>query len=998
MAPALQRGLQRLAKRWNSRRALHVFRDETGLSTNPHLWSAIETALDDSDWFVLLASPESAASEWVNKEVAHWVATKPVDHILPVVTDGVWEWDASANDFTADSTSVPLALRGALREEARHLDLRWARNETDLDLRNSRFRAAIADLAAPMHGIAKDDLEGEDIRQQKRAQRLARGGTTIVVLLLAISLVFGALAASQRNQAQHQRNRADLAADTALTGGLASKAAELLKANQGDVALLLAVEANRFGERLAPGAPQVLDARSTLLNTLAAQPALSGYLEGQQGALASVKYSPDGKTIVSSSFSGDLRVWDAATRTPSPRQPPKAEASSNVAVNDAGLLLTSGRIWDLRTNQLWRWQVPSSSPSSFPVEQDVTNAAISDQGLLALGSVTNPAKLASADPKSSTLDLWNVNTGRRVGARITLSGAIDSVAFSRDGTQLGVDVVRSDLSAVDLVLVDTATGLVERRLTAHVGASYPAPGTAFQFSQYLAAFFDAVIFSSDGRQVTSVVGHAADGLIATFDTTTGQRLPTPTTKPRDIRAVSADLREVVDQTPGAVTVADTITDKPLASYTIPANAGTGAGANVALDPTRPNFVYQPGKSALAVLDWTQVGPPHFATPLSTQETATDLTITPSGRVVDLTVPLHQLIGGTGTPSFMQWSAAGSASGSVAILTDKGALAIWNPDQNRIERQLTGAPAGCTHANTLAFGLINWGSWNLAYVGTAQHGRIVLECPTTMQSWLLDDTRDDPTWKEPWKLSINDGMTIPYVGISNDTNTIVDLSSDASRVVDARTGKLRVNGPPFAGSGIVRVLVSPDARTMATIDFSGDIDLINTATGELRLTLTSSSPVSVADQGPPGDPEVAFSPDGNYFAAMQPDRGLELWDLHTDQSIAVLDGLTVANYTEISSVPAVYVKQINDDATRDMVVSFGANDDSVTVTDAPPIDPGQATRTVHAVSWSLRPDDWARSVCTIVGRDLTTSEWNQYVGPDVPYHRTCSSLLPDTHRP
>ena len=36
----------------------------------------------------------------VNKEVAHWVATKPADHILPVVTDGTWERDASANDFS----------------------------------------------------------------------------------------------------------------------------------------------------------------------------------------------------------------------------------------------------------------------------------------------------------------------------------------------------------------------------------------------------------------------------------------------------------------------------------------------------------------------------------------------------------------------------------------------------------------------------------------------------------------------------------------------------------------------------------------------------------------------------------------------------------------------------------------------------------------------------------------------------------------------------------
>jgi hypothetical protein len=91
LAPALGRGLERMAKRWNSRRALRVFRDETGLSTNPHLWSAIERALDESAWFVLLASPEAAASEWVNKEVEHWLAAKSVERLLPVVTDGTWE-------------------------------------------------------------------------------------------------------------------------------------------------------------------------------------------------------------------------------------------------------------------------------------------------------------------------------------------------------------------------------------------------------------------------------------------------------------------------------------------------------------------------------------------------------------------------------------------------------------------------------------------------------------------------------------------------------------------------------------------------------------------------------------------------------------------------------------------------------------------------------------------------------------------------------------------
>src|SRR6202142_4367505 len=85
LAPALQMGLQRLAKPWNSRRALRIFRDETGLATNPHLWAAIQGALDESEWFVLLASPEAAASEWVNREIAHWLATKSIESVLPVV-------------------------------------------------------------------------------------------------------------------------------------------------------------------------------------------------------------------------------------------------------------------------------------------------------------------------------------------------------------------------------------------------------------------------------------------------------------------------------------------------------------------------------------------------------------------------------------------------------------------------------------------------------------------------------------------------------------------------------------------------------------------------------------------------------------------------------------------------------------------------------------------------------------------------------------------------
>jgi hypothetical protein len=41
-------------------------------------------------------------------------------------------------------------------------------------------------------------------------------------------------------------------------------------------------------------------------------------------------------------------------------------------------------------------------------------------------------------------------------------------------------------------------------------------------------------------------------------------------------------------------------------------------------------------------------------------------------------------------------------------------------------------------------------------------------------------------------------------------------------------------------------------------------------------------------------------------------------------------------------------------------------------------------------YSLDPADWLAHVCAIVGRDLTTDEWNRYL-PERPHRRTCTDL-------
>ncbi len=211
LAPRLQAGLQRFAKPWWKRRALHIFRDEASLSANPHLWTSITDALDDSDWFVLLLSPEAAESEWVNREIDYWREHKDPHKILPVVTDGEFGW--ADGDVVGDA--VPESLRRVFADEPRWVDLRFARTEAQLNLRHGRFRDAVADIAAAIRGVPKDELESEEIRQHRRTMRTA-WTAGVAILALGVAATVGAIVAYNAQQdAQAERDRAIAAEESA---------------------------------------------------------------------------------------------------------------------------------------------------------------------------------------------------------------------------------------------------------------------------------------------------------------------------------------------------------------------------------------------------------------------------------------------------------------------------------------------------------------------------------------------------------------------------------------------------------------------------------------------------------------------------------------------------------------------------------------------------------------------------------------------------------------
>ena len=242
LAPAVQSALHRFARPWYRLRSVWIFRDKTGHAVTPSLWGTIEKALADSEYFLLMASPESASSHWVQKEVDWWLTNRAPSNIVMLLTDGDIEWDSTTNDFNwPRTTSLSSNFRGRMAHEPLSVDLRWARTEEKLSLRHARFRGAILDIASTLLHRPKELLDGEDVRIYKR-NRLAAFAAVIASLLLAVGATAAAVIANR------ERVLAEKEAPIHASGRLAATAM-LHKDDQLDLASLLSVEAGGTGWR-----------------------------------------------------------------------------------------------------------------------------------------------------------------------------------------------------------------------------------------------------------------------------------------------------------------------------------------------------------------------------------------------------------------------------------------------------------------------------------------------------------------------------------------------------------------------------------------------------------------------------------------------------------------------------------------------------------------------------------------------------------------------------
>jgi WD40 repeat protein len=454
LASALQSSLHRFAKPWYQIRAVRVFRDKTSLSASPALWGEIKTALAASDYFIFLASPDAARSQWVRKEIDYWLHEKPRDSLLIVVTGGKICWDPSRGDFAwPDSTALPENLKGTFSDEPKYVDIRGVKTEYDLDLSHPLFRDAVADLAATLRHVQKEDIFGEDVRQHRITKRWQLAVGSALLALTALTLVYAYQTTVQRDLAR--------ARELAAQGTLALKTDPQLAFRLAEAAIAL---------------KPTIEAKRLLWSAFAIP--LQASLIGHTDPIHAIAYSPMGTTIATAGLDGEILVWNAQNGSLITRLVGHQLRVSTLSfsTNDASLLSGSAdgtvRLWDIRTGQATQVDVSEHGTIvNAQFDHDGNILIISEDGSmfgwdgkgevarllslpngLAHAAVSPNGKLIVACRKGKIAVVWARNSGKLLKLLERHTQDIHSLAFSpdsrwivtasADGTALIWDLVR----------------------------------------------------------------------------------------------------------------------------------------------------------------------------------------------------------------------------------------------------------------------------------------------------------------------------------------------------------------------------------------------------------------------------------------------------------------------------------------------------------------------------------------------------------------------------
>ncbi len=298
------------------KRAFPVFRDREELPGSADLGQNINDALQQSRYLIVICSPRSAQSKWVNEEIKNFKALGREDRVLCLIVDG----EPNAGD------KPELKLEECFPEAVRY------RVDTDGNISTEQTEPIAADaregkdgksnarlkLLAGVLGVPYDSLKQRD--QARRMRRLQI--VTAASLLLMTTLTFLSVGFYQaRNLATTERNNAltQLKENYRFLGHTA------FLENNPEHALLYFNEVRRIDENEARINLEMADAWASISAQAAVFPA------DEQG-ISRINFSSDGTRLISQDNRGRIKLIDIASGETLLR----STASGSYATNSIG--------------------------------------------------------------------------------------------------------------------------------------------------------------------------------------------------------------------------------------------------------------------------------------------------------------------------------------------------------------------------------------------------------------------------------------------------------------------------------------------------------------------------------------------------------------------------------------------------------------------------------------------------------------------------------------
>ncbi len=394
------------------RRIYPVFRDREELPTATDLGEVINEALRRSRYLVVICSPRSATSKWVNEEVLAFKRMGRSDRILCLIVDG--EPNASDKPDLASEECFPRAIRLEVSEDGAITERRTEPIAADAREGKDGKGDARLKLIAGVLSVGFDQLKQREL--QRRQRRLLALSATMT----AIALVMGALTAWAL-MAQDEATRQRVLSDRRLVRHYAREGVRLMDAEDPAGALSWLVEAAAVAED--DDAAEGL--RVLIASVMQSCPWVQAVVM-HDDHISSAAFSPDGAQIATVSWDETLRVWETATGTGvtapmkcqhgAPLGPIRFTPDGQRLVTDEGF--PSESVWDVKS------------------ERAAPYALLPEDGVLHGATFSPDADLLVTPREDNAVVVWDVARRRLVTPPMQHSELVSSVSFSADGKSI----------------------------------------------------------------------------------------------------------------------------------------------------------------------------------------------------------------------------------------------------------------------------------------------------------------------------------------------------------------------------------------------------------------------------------------------------------------------------------------------------------------------------------------------------------------------------------